>query len=352
MKKGDGKVTQTMPVTGKYLLLTILLVSVLLALILTSTSGYGAKNAASTMTPEESTLTLQNVIDPSATAMKFHRGKLTVRITSTPLRQVMQDLGRVTGARVSWKGQEITKKVSVQFMDLPLDKAIARILRGESYVLSYTSAKEESKLDTIIIWPCAKGGKEPVATAQAIPEAVMFEKVDKPTGGIGESPEMELVDDETRNCIESVRAVLMEGDTEQAAEGLVLALTRSAKPQVRMLALEGLRMLSAPPLDAIIETALYDPEPMVRRHAARCLEMHVDEDPRVKEIVSEVAQKEKHLQEAFWNGHAHDVVPLKNTTRPTTTDTRTSWARCCGIDNIIATPVVSERWKCKYLPKM
>jgi hypothetical protein len=59
---------------------------------------------------------------------------------ATPLRQVMEKVSRVRGARVHWlSGQAQETLVSVEFTALPLPEALERILGETNFLFFYTA---------------------------------------------------------------------------------------------------------------------------------------------------------------------------------------------------------------------
>src|SRR5262245_60152450 len=59
--------------------------------------------------------------------------RMTARIIAIPLRQVMEEIGRLSGARVWWMSQGGEEPVSVAFLALPLSEALRRILGQKNF---------------------------------------------------------------------------------------------------------------------------------------------------------------------------------------------------------------------------
>src|SRR5262245_51753898 len=55
-------------------------------------------------------------------------GKLTTRVMGMPLRQVMEEVSRVSGAQIRWLSVVGEETVSVEFSALPFSEALRRIL--------------------------------------------------------------------------------------------------------------------------------------------------------------------------------------------------------------------------------
>lgn len=83
--------------------------------------------------------------------MTLRDGKLTARIAAAPIRQVLEEVSSLTGARVLWLGQEEEGRVSVEFTDLPFPDALRKILGERNFMLFYTSRGEETRLSEIWI---------------------------------------------------------------------------------------------------------------------------------------------------------------------------------------------------------
>jgi hypothetical protein len=64
----------------------------------------------------------------------------------------MEEMSRVSGARVRWlSDQAEEKRVSVEFTALPLPEALRRILREMNFLLFYTSTGNSVKLTEVWI---------------------------------------------------------------------------------------------------------------------------------------------------------------------------------------------------------
>ena len=80
------------------------------------------------------------------------------------------------------------------------------------------------------------------------------------------------MDADTENWMEEIGGILMDEDTELAAEQLKLALANDPNPSIRNIAMESLSVLGI--LDPIRDSALNDADPSLREKAARLVEMH------------------------------------------------------------------------------
>lgn len=251
-------------------LATLVTGSLFAALIMTASPGYGEPHPA----------------DPIPKALALEGGRLTVNLTSTSLREVMEEIGRCTGVEVSWLGKGTGRTVSVNLSDLSVVDAVRRILRKENYVLFYTSTEDTEKLSRVLILPRDAGTGNAQGAAGRGDSAIRASRMDEPPEEEQLVPEgMEPVDDRTKRWAEPIAELLQQGQTAEATEELKWTLARDRNPQMRLMALEGLSMLGPDSAEEMIETALNDPDPIVRAHARRCLKLHADEDPRITEFL-------------------------------------------------------------------
>jgi len=79
------------------------------------------------------------------------------------------------------------------------------------------------------------------------------------------------LDADTENWMEEIGGILMDEDTELAAEQLKLALANDPNPAIRNIAMESLSVLGI--LDPIKDSVLNDADPSLREKAARLVKM-------------------------------------------------------------------------------
>jgi len=104
----------------------------------------------------------------AAPPMVLRDGKLTAELVAAPLPRVMEEIGRLSGAEVSWIGPvDEEERVSTSFVDLPLAQAIGRLLPTRSFEIVVSTTAESSRLRRILILP---GGRSspPVGTAPSV----------------------------------------------------------------------------------------------------------------------------------------------------------------------------------------
>lgn len=123
------------------------LVLVISGALLTQTTAYGA-------TPKAFPGTLA-----------LHEGKLTAKLSAAPLRQVMQEIGNLSGAEIIWLQQDGAGTVSVNFKDVPFTRALRLILGEKNFLLFYSSTDGEAHLSQI--WISSGGGNQTATSTSA-----------------------------------------------------------------------------------------------------------------------------------------------------------------------------------------
>jgi hypothetical protein len=192
-----------------------------------------------------------HALDPAAAfspgQIALQDGKLTAQIVAAPLRQVMEEMSRLSGARVRWlSGQAEEKPVSVEFTALPLPEALQRILREMNFLLFYTSTGKGVKLTEIWI-SSGIGGGQP----ERIPPPASQVKAPPPTP----TPASQGED----------------------------AVKRQAE-------------FAAMPLEMLIQTAVGTADSSLRIEAIAHLGGRASEDPKVEALLSHLASNDSNLQ--------------------------------------------------------
>jgi hypothetical protein len=184
---------------------------------------------------------------PLPRQITLHDGRLTVQVVATPLRQVMEEMSRVSGARVRWLGDHAEEKlVSVEFTALPLPEALRRILREMNFLLFYTSTRNSTKLTEVWI-----------------------------LSGIGRSQA-----ERTPALASPVKASLPIPDSASQSEE---AVDRQAE-------------FAAMPLETLIQTAVGTADPSLRIEAIAYLGRRAAEDSTAENILSHLASNDSNPQ--------------------------------------------------------
>ena len=180
-------------------------------------------------------------LGPTATSfpgkMTLQDGELAARIVAVPLRQVIEEVARLSGAQVQWLGQGGEETVSVEFPALPFSEAMRRLLGEKNFLLFYASAAEGTKLTQIWISSEGKGGWQALRTLRPVPG------------------------------------------------GNTTPLSSSDSP-----------VHIEESLETLIQTALYDQDPLVRLDAITQAGGYAQKDPGVKAILSHIAHTDRNPQ--------------------------------------------------------
>ena len=182
-----------------------------------------------------------NEPEPSAGSfpgkITFLDGKLTAQIVSASLRQVMEEVSKLSGARVHWQNHDDGNAVvSVEFNDLPFSDALKRILGEKNFIFFYASTNEVNNLPQV--WILSKKSAEEHLALTPLPS----------------SEENSLIpSDDSRSH------VVQDNDT-------------------------------------LIEIALYDQDHLERLDAITRLGGYAQEDQGIKMILSQVAESDSNQQ--------------------------------------------------------
>lgn len=151
-------------------------------------------------------------------------GKLTAHVSAAPVRQVMQEVSSLTGARVLWLGHAEDRKVSVDFTDLPLADALRRILGESNFMLFYTSRGKETWLSEIWVSAPSAGRGQPVAAAPAPP----------PTQAPAQLMQTALYGQDLSSRLNAIKRIKKFAQADPRVRSILSQLSRSAaEPEVR-----------------------------------------------------------------------------------------------------------------------
>jgi hypothetical protein len=177
---------------------------------------------------------------PFAGTMTIHNEQLSLRVAGTPLRQVMEELSRLSGTQVLWLNDIAREEpVSVEFNDLLLSEGLSRILAGKNFMLFYSSAARKARLTQI--WISSRGNSKPAFTLPTVSAAEPLSEAEE-----ADSPEQ---DD-----------------------------------------------LASIPLEQLQQIAVHDQDASVRARAVVYLEDHAWTDPRAIVTLTQIAEYDPNLQ--------------------------------------------------------
>ncbi len=263
---------------------------IIVSILLMSTPGFGAQNyktdSAKKITTQDAALNAQKKTAVKAPVIIFREGKLTVNMPSTTLNEALKEFSRATGIQVLWQSAEITKPVSLGFAERTVEEAIQEILKGESYMLSYSSPDREQNINRITILPDSGAAGKAVSVAQSQSRGDMFTM-----NGVDENIRHELEDMEQArierwNRLEEVRNITSLEDKKEASDQLMAAMTNNPEPEARLLALENLNQLAPVQIDTLIETLSREEDPRIKLRAIDYLVERADENPKIGEFLN------------------------------------------------------------------
>lgn len=177
--------------------------------------------------------------EPPARVIRYADDALTVRLTRAPVGEVLEEIGRQTGAEIRGQPAEV-RDVSADFEAVPLPDALRRLLGNENFALVYG---ENGKLKAVKLI----GGSQVVSTSTG--RATMM-----PTTTVPEPSE------------EATAASLMETPV------TLLMGSRLARLLGRQTA----------PLREVLTVGLRSPDSTVRAETVRVALQAVEKDPKIR----------------------------------------------------------------------
>jgi hypothetical protein len=229
---------------------------------------------------------------------------LTVRATHVPVASLLDELQSTTGAEIVLIDADVERRITVEFVGVPVAAALERVLRGSSFMLEFSSSANGSRLSRLTVMGPGKGG----ATGALRPAVTSGPH----TGGAAAPAVLERgtrsLEGDTVLTTEQVGLLTLAPDKEEAIVTLGTMLANQSDAHLRDAVFTGLEELGSglPPLDATLSIAHEDPAPELRmkalgflhRYSARepraeaavaWLALH-DPDPQVREFASAIAE--------------------------------------------------------------
>ncbi|MCS6925681.1 MAG: hypothetical protein NZ578_07255 [Candidatus Binatia bacterium] len=168
--------------------------------------------------------------------LTFQNGRLSAHLSATPIRQVMEHLGSLTGARVLWLHQAEDTPVSVDFTDLPLADALRRILGGRNFMLFYRSSGQETWLSEIWISAPSGGQGQAVSPLPPTPPAQIPAQL----------MQTALYGQDTAARLNAINRMKKFARTDPRVQSILSQLSRNAiEPEVRAAAEQALAEIGA-----------------------------------------------------------------------------------------------------------
>lgn len=166
----------------------------------------------------------------------FHNEQLTATVTATSLRQVMEEISKVSGVQIRWLDLGEEEPVSVNFVALPFSEAMQRLLGERNFLLFYSSTGEGARVTQVWIVSRKTRAKQPEEAQQLLAQ-------EPPLPYEENTPEEDFVSP-----------------------------------------------------DMLLQTALYDRGPTARLEAITRLEEYSRQDPRISAALSHLAEHDDDLQ--------------------------------------------------------
>lgn len=164
--------------------------------------------------------------------LTFQNGRLSAHFSAAPIRQVMEQLSSLTGARVCWLHQAEDTPVSVSFTDLPLADALRRILGERNFMLFYRSRGQETWLSEIWISAPSTGQGQAIPSLSAQLPAQLMQTA--------------LYGQDTATRLNAINRMKKFAPTDPRVQSILSQLSRNAtEAEVRAAAERALREIGA-----------------------------------------------------------------------------------------------------------
>lgn len=108
---------------------------------------------------EESVPALQRTrVDNKAMLIHIDEDHLTVKLQEAPLSAVLKEIGRQAAIEISMPGV-LTKTISMEFRDLPLEEGLRKLLRGYGWVMFHAGSTSWGgrTLTKVLVVPAGEG---------------------------------------------------------------------------------------------------------------------------------------------------------------------------------------------------
>jgi HEAT repeat protein len=234
-----------------------------------------------------------------ALSVSVGEGRVSLEAEGEPLTQVLEELARRANITVFFEkgAREAPADVAVRarFDGVPLEDAVRRLLRDRNFILVHSATGLAE------VWVYDKEGKREFARLgrEAGPPERSTRRTDRAAGRDADAiPTAQLLErirgagdpDERVQAIEDLAA---SADDVVVRDAAVEVLQRESNPQVLESALESLAGLPAVPVDALLEFIGRDRTPELRSRAIELLGEHGGRDPRVRQVLQNLARTER-----------------------------------------------------------
>ncbi len=195
--------------------------------------------------------------------VSLRQGLLSVDLRETSLATALSAIGDEAGFRVAITG-DLDTPVSWSFTDVPLDKALRRLLQNTNWVLIHGPARDggTGRLVAVHAWPGHGAAAESAAR--------VAKTIRTGNGELAGRPPLVSPDDDRSDRLRAVRKLASQPHA-GAAKVLALVLSEDEDAVVRRVAAIGLGKLAGGPVLAALAAALDDEDKWVRRRAIQGL---------------------------------------------------------------------------------
>jgi hypothetical protein len=200
---------------------------------------------------------------PATIEVSLRDGLMSVTLREAPLDAVLRAIGEEAGFRVVVKGG-LDNPVTWSFTNVPLDKALRRLLQNTNSVLIHGPARDggAGRLVAVHAWP--SHGPEAISAAR------FARTIRSDRTGAAMRPPLGGPDADRQDRLLAVRH-LAKRPGARAAKDLALALSEDEDAVVRRVAAIGLGKVGGEPALAGLTAALADDDKWVRRRAIQGL---------------------------------------------------------------------------------
>ena len=197
-------------------------------------------------------------------------GHVSVRANAVPARRVLDELSRRCDIAVRLQ-IPLMKDITVNFEELPLQRAAGRLLRDRSFILRYAQASPGASnwLWVFADSPDASAeaaGRQPTAEA-GVDKFESIYSLAEPKNTANIDALRDALTDPDRDIREAAVETLAETEADEAARALTIALA-DPDPEIRQSVLDALGQIGGQTAIQLLRQMLHDSDPVLREAAA------------------------------------------------------------------------------------
>jgi len=206
-----------------------------------------------------------NSVDP--VSVDFRNGRLSVSAKQVPVVDLMQRIGDEVGFEVTAYGDFIDQSISMSFSEVQLAKAVRRLLRNTSAVVSYSNSSgsdEAPAISRIYLLGASSATVNPIRIETLEPGLAAESRLDQ------------IQSDDSEARIASIDRAEGLAD-EITLENLSFSLRHDPDPEVRLRAISALEQIGGSTAVDALESGLGDDRIEVRKKVVQTLG-NIDDD--------------------------------------------------------------------------